>query len=127
MLPTDEGWAKSNRHYWARDYPGYLEFFFDRCFPEPHSTKQREDAVGWGLETTPETLALTLDAPDLDESTVYELLERIRCPVLVTQGDEDLLVPADRGPKFAELTGAELVELEDVGHCPNGRHPVRST
>ena len=29
------------------------------CFTEPHSTKQIEDCVGWGLETTPETLADT--------------------------------------------------------------------
>ena len=61
--PTYEGWAKANRHYWARDFRGYLEFFFDRCFTEPHSTKQIEDSVAWALETTPETLALTIDAP----------------------------------------------------------------
>jgi pimeloyl-ACP methyl ester carboxylesterase/predicted glycosyltransferase len=125
VLPTDEGWAKSNRAYWARDFHGYLEFFFGRCFPEPHSTKQMEDAVGWGHETTPETLALTLEAPDLDERLIYELLGRMECPLLVTQGDEDLLVPADRGAKFAELTGAELLTLEGVGHCPNARDPVR--
>ena len=58
-LDTDEGWAKYNRHYWPRDYRGFLEFFFAQCFNEPHSTKQIEDAVGWGLETTPETLADT--------------------------------------------------------------------
>jgi pimeloyl-ACP methyl ester carboxylesterase/predicted glycosyltransferase len=125
VLPTDEGWAKSNRAYWARDFHGYLEFFFGRCFPEPHSTKQIEDAVGWGHETTPETLALTLEAPDLDERLIYELLGRLECPLLVTQGDEDLLVPPDRGAKFAELTGAELLTLEAVGHCPNARDPVR--
>ncbi|HEY1276876.1 MAG TPA: alpha/beta fold hydrolase [Thermoleophilaceae bacterium] len=124
VLDTDEGWAKANRHYWARDYDGYLEFFFDRCFSEPHSTKQREDAIDWAHETTPETIALTLDAKDLDEPTMYELLGRLRCPLLVTQGDEDLLVPADRGAKFAELTGAERLDLDAVGHCPQGRHPV---
>lgn len=25
-LGTDEGWAKYNRHYWLRDWPGFLEF-----------------------------------------------------------------------------------------------------
>ena len=55
-LDTDEGWAKYNRHYWLRDYRGFLEFFFSQMFTEPHSTKQIEDAIGWGLETTPETL-----------------------------------------------------------------------
>ena len=58
-LPTDEGWAKQNRHYWQRDYPGFLDFFFGRCFTEPHSTKQIEDGIGWALETTPDTLELT--------------------------------------------------------------------
>jgi pimeloyl-ACP methyl ester carboxylesterase/predicted glycosyltransferase len=125
VLPTDEGWAKSNRHYWSRDFGGYLEFFFDRCYAEPHSTKQREDSVAWARETTPDTLALTIEAPGLDERTVHELMGMMSCPLLVTQGDEDLLIPADRGPKFAELTGAELLALEGVGHCPHARHPVR--
>ena len=52
-LDTDEGWAKYNRHYWLRDYRDFLEFFFAQMFTEPHSTKPIEDAVGWGLETTP--------------------------------------------------------------------------
>src|SRR5580692_7360989 len=42
-LETSEGWAKDNRHYWQRDYRGYLEFFFSRMFTEPHSTKPAED------------------------------------------------------------------------------------
>ena len=55
-LGTDEGWAKYNKHFWLRDYPGFVRFFFSRLFREPHSTKQIEDCVGWALETTPETL-----------------------------------------------------------------------
>ncbi len=125
VLPTDKGWAKSNRHYWSRDFRGYLEFFFGRCYPEPHSTKQREDGIAWALQTTPETLALTIEAEGLDEPTVRELIGRLNCSLLVMQGDEDLLIPVDRGPKFAELAGAELLALEGVGHCPNARHPVR--
>src|SRR5207248_4942646 len=58
-LDSDEGWAKDNLHYWARDYRGFLENFFAEMFPEPHSTKQIEDSVGWGLDTSPETLADT--------------------------------------------------------------------
>ena len=30
-LPEYDGWAKTNRHYWQRDFRGYLEFFFSRC------------------------------------------------------------------------------------------------
>ena len=55
-LDTDEGWAKYNKHFWLRDYRGFVEFFFSRLFREPHSTKQIEDCVGWALETTPEML-----------------------------------------------------------------------
>ena len=123
-LPEYEGWAKANRHYWARDYRGYLEFFFARCYTEPHSTKQFEDSVAWALETTPETLALTMESPGLDRAAIDDLMARVSCPLLVTQGDSDELIPADRGAAFAAATGAELVDLVDVGHCPHARHPV---
>ena len=56
-LDDYQGWAKYNRHYWLQDYRGFLEFFFAQVFPEPHSTKQIEDCVAWGLDTTPETLS----------------------------------------------------------------------
>jgi pimeloyl-ACP methyl ester carboxylesterase/predicted glycosyltransferase len=124
-LPSYEGWARANRHSWARDFRGYLEFFFDRCFSEPHSTKQIEDAIGWGLETDAVTLARTLDAPGLDEETMHALLAGMSCPLLVVQGDDDKLIPADRGAAFAELTGAELVTFEGAGHCIHARDPVR--
>ena len=39
----------------AARLPGFLEFFFAQMFTEPHSTKQIEDCVGWGLETDAET------------------------------------------------------------------------
>ena len=68
-LDTDEGWAKYNRHYWLRDYRGFLEFFFSQMFTEPHSTKPIEDCVGWGLETTPETLDRDARSEQLDEPT----------------------------------------------------------
>ena len=48
-LDSYEGWAKYNRHYWLSDYAGFLSFFFSQIFTEPHSTKQIEDSVGWGL------------------------------------------------------------------------------
>jgi pimeloyl-ACP methyl ester carboxylesterase/predicted glycosyltransferase len=125
VLPAYEGWAKANRHYWAQDFRGYLEFFFERCYTEAHSTKQFEDSIAWALETTPETLALTFEAPGLDAEAIDDLMARVSCPLLVTQGDLDELIPPDRGAAFAEATGAELVELVDVGHCPHVRHPVR--
>ena len=47
---ADTGWARYNTYYWRRDYRGFLEFFFAQMFHEPHSTKQIEDCVEWGLE-----------------------------------------------------------------------------
>src|ERR1700677_718705 len=57
-----EGWGKANRHYWLADYRGWGEFFMSQGFTARHSIKQREDGVGYGLETTAETLLLTAPA-----------------------------------------------------------------
>ena len=133
VLDTDEGWAKYNRHYWMKDYRGFLEFFFAQCFNEPHSTKQIEDCVGWGLETTPETLLAIEDAPSRraislahgDEKYVCELAGQVRCPVLVIHGDCDAITPHARGVALAEMTGGRLVTLEGSGHIPLARDPVK--
>ena len=55
--PTRAG-RSATVHYWRRDYRGFLEFFFASSFPEPHSTKQIEDCVRWGLEGGAESLIL---------------------------------------------------------------------
>jgi pimeloyl-ACP methyl ester carboxylesterase/predicted glycosyltransferase len=124
-LDTDEGWAKYNRYYWLKDYRGFLEFFFSQMFNEPHSTKPIEDAVGWGLETTAETLIAIETSEGLDEEQTRELAARVRCPVLVIQGTEDAITGKLRGIKLAEATGGELVLLEGSGHGPHVRDPVK--
>lgn len=125
VLPADEGWAKDNMYYWLRDYRGYLEFFFSRIFTEPHSTKPIEDCVGWGLETTAETLIATYMGDGLDEPAARELCGRIRCPVLVIQGTADAITGSARGVALAEATGGDLVLLEGSGHAPHVRDPVQ--
>jgi predicted glycosyltransferase len=125
QLDSDEGWAKYNRHYWLRDYRGFLEFFFSQMFTEPHSTKPIEDCVGWGLETTAETLVATQLADGLDEQAARELCERVRCPVLVIQGTDDAITGRSRGIALAKVTGGELVLLEGSGHGPHVRDPVK--
>ena len=124
LLDADEGWAKYNAHFWRRDYRGFLEFFFAQCLPEPHSTKQLEDCVGWGLETDPETLIRTHLAPGLDEAEAHALCARVRCPVLVIHGDRDRISPPARGAVLADATGGTLVTLEGSGHLPQSRDPV---
>jgi pimeloyl-ACP methyl ester carboxylesterase/predicted glycosyltransferase len=125
VLDTDEGWAKYNRHYWLQDYRSFLEFFFSRFFVEPHSTKQIEDCVNWGLETTPETLVATRLAIVMDEEETRALCERVRCPVLVIQGTEDAITGPSRGIALAEETGGSLVLLDGSGHGPHARDPVK--
>jgi pimeloyl-ACP methyl ester carboxylesterase/predicted glycosyltransferase len=126
VLETDEGWARYNRHYWLKDYRGFLEFFMGQIFTEPHSTKQIEDAVGWGLETTPEVLIATKDAPlTVNRETVKEFIHHVQCPVLVIHGDEDAIIPHTRGAKLAEMTGGTLVTIEGGGHCLQSRDPVK--
>jgi pimeloyl-ACP methyl ester carboxylesterase/predicted glycosyltransferase len=120
------GWGKWNRNYWLEHYEDFLEFFFSQCFTEPHSTKQREDTVGWGLETSAETLVATQLAPRLqDEESVRRLVSRVRCPVLVIHGSDDAVRPCASGARLAELTDGELVVLEGSGHLPHGRDPVK--
>jgi pimeloyl-ACP methyl ester carboxylesterase/predicted glycosyltransferase len=124
-LDTEEGWAKHNHHYWLRDYQGYLEFFMSRMFTEPHSTKPIEDGVVWGLDTTPQTLALTYWAPFMEPEEARELAGRVRCPVLVIHGEQDALGSVTRGIALAEHTSGRLVLLEGSGHAPHVRDPVR--
>jgi pimeloyl-ACP methyl ester carboxylesterase/predicted glycosyltransferase len=122
-LDTDEGWAKYNKHYWLRDHKGFLDFFMSRMFTEPHSTKPIEDAVGWGLDTTGETLVVTYGGLEPDEAR--ELARRVRCPVLVIHGAHDAIGSVTRGIALAEDTSGRLVLLEGSGHAPHVRDPVK--
>lgn len=122
-----QGWEKVNRHYWLRDWPGFAEFFFDQMFPEPHSTKQLEDTVGWATDTTPEVMLLdkATDPDPRQGANAEETCARVRCPVLVISGTLDLCQAPERGQRLAELTGGDLVVFEGSGHLPNARDPVR--
>ena len=126
-LPAYEGWDRYNRHYWRKDYRGFLEFFFAECLPERHSTKPIEDCVDWGLETDAETLLLTEDAKDLgDRDAQVRLAGSIRCPVLVIHGSDDRIIPHAVGEELARLSGGRLLTLEGAGHLPLAREPVRT-
>jgi pimeloyl-ACP methyl ester carboxylesterase/predicted glycosyltransferase len=124
-LEAYDGWAKYNRHHWLNDFPDFLLFFFSQIFTEPHSTKQIEDNVGWGLQTTPETLIATQLAPGQDEAAIRELAARVSCPVLVIHGTADAVRSHDSGAALAELTGGTFVSLEGSGHAPHARDPVK--
>ena len=125
VLDSDEGWWKFNRHYWEAHYREFLKFFFREALPEPHSSKPFEDCVGWGLETTPETLAATAVARQVSAREFRELLEAVRCPVSVIHGEDDRIVPAAAGRALADATQGRFVLLPGSGHLPQARHPVR--
>jgi hypothetical protein len=127
-LGSDHGWAKDNAGYWQRDYARFLEFFFSQVYPEPHSTKQIEDAIGWGSETTPTTLIDTRRGAILDAGTdIGPLLGQVRSPCLVIQGTADAIVGPGAGPLLGRALGdrARLVQLAGSGHCPHARDPVQ--
>ncbi len=120
-----QGWDRLNAQYWLDHYDDFARFFFDQCFPEPHSTKQQEDCVGWAAETTPEVLLTDVQAlvpPD----TIFDWMARVASPTLVIHGDQDRISPLRRGEMLAERTGGDLVVLEGAGHIPLARDPVRT-
>jgi pimeloyl-ACP methyl ester carboxylesterase len=123
---TLEGWAKWNRYYWLRDWPGFLEFFFAKTFTELHSTKQIEDAIGWGLQTDAQTILRGMDAEwTNDRDSALWLCGHVSCPVLVIQGSADAVVGSARGAAVAAaIPQAQLITLEGCGHAPHLRDPV---
>ncbi len=122
-----EGWGKANMHYWLADYRGWVEFFMSQVFTEPHSTKQREDGLAWGLETTAETLLLTgLGVGSATAAEAEATCRKVSCPVLIVHGDQDGVVPYETGVALARWTGGQMVSIRDGGHAPTMRDPVQT-
>ena len=116
-LPTDEGWAKINRHYWKRDYPGFAQFFFSAITSEPHSTKAIEDATQWAVDGSLDAMLAEAEVSfDFDLPAIEEICQAVRCPMLIVHGTEDHCQPVARAHRLAELTGAPLVIVEGADH-----------
>src|SRR5262249_9967443 len=94
-------------------------------FFEEHSTKQIEDAIGWGLETDGNTLAATHLGPQIDAERTRELCARIRCPTLVIHGTGDRITPFEEGEALAAVLGTRLEAVDGSGHGPMVRKPVQ--
>jgi pimeloyl-ACP methyl ester carboxylesterase len=123
-IDATDGWATYNRHYWERDYEGFLQFFFGQMFTEPHSTKQIEDCVDWGLETDPATLADCDRGARASADDFRRLCARLCCPTLIIHGDRDAIAPHAGGAALAEVTGGHLMTIAGGGHGPQARDPV---
>jgi len=123
-----EEWQQQNRHFWRQDWSAFSRFFFGEMFPEPHSTKQREDCVEWSLGAGAETMILEHDSPPylanaLDTATA--VCEAVRCPVLVITGSLDRCQNPLRGGIVADLTGGQLIVIDGAGHLPQARDAVK--
>jgi len=82
--------------------------------------KPIEDCVGWGLETTAETLIATEIGNGLDEAVTRGLCSRVRCPVLVIQGTADAITGPGRSRPLPRHRGDGQRSLE----LPSGRGPL---
>ena len=123
-----QGWTKFNRAHWLEGgYDDFLRFFFSEMFVEPHSTKQIEDAVGWGHETDPATLVATVEAEGAGAppDEIVARCQQIRCPVLVVHGSDDHIRPHAEGEAVAELVGGALHTIDGGGHGGPARDPVQ--
>src|SRR5262249_54335495 len=122
-VPLNGATSKHDSKYWSKDYRGFLDAFFAEMFLEPHSTRQIEDGVEWGMEIGPETLSLTVEAaePERDWEAICRSIEG---PVTVAHGRRAHIVPYRVGAEVAKLTDAEFIRLEGSGHGPHARRPV---
>lgn len=119
-----QGWDKYNVAYWHADFRDFVEYFFEQAFSEPHSTKPREDAVGWALEAGPAILEASVRRPPFD-LTGPEIFAGVSCPTLVIHGTEDRIDSHRVGVEAARLSGGTLVSMSGSGHLPNVRDPIR--
>jgi pimeloyl-ACP methyl ester carboxylesterase len=62
---------------------------------------------------------IIFDRPDR-----LDVLDRIRCPVLVAHGEQDLPRPPAEGRKMAEKLGCDFSVIPDAGHISNRENPT---
>jgi pimeloyl-ACP methyl ester carboxylesterase len=89
--------------------------FVEACFAKPPPGAAIEQAVAYNMLVPAHIRAAHLSRPPSDGA----VLRRIDVPVLVTQGDADLLVSKGLGELTAALVpGAKLSIYEGIGHTP---------
>jgi len=119
-------WGRMNPAHWQKDYPEFAEWFISRCFTEPHSTKAIEDGVDWALDSDGETLAATAyGGVHSNRRALRKLARNLDCPVLVVSGTRDKITPPRDARALARFAGGNLEVVEDGGHFPHARKPVR--
>jgi pimeloyl-ACP methyl ester carboxylesterase len=107
-------------------YPEFVEAFIRAAISEPHREKAIEDAIEFGLHTTPEVLDATLHAPGLaSREDLEQICRQVRCPVRLIHGEQDAIIPYEHGIALAQLLGTGLVTIQDGGHSPSFADPIR--
>jgi pimeloyl-ACP methyl ester carboxylesterase/predicted glycosyltransferase len=122
-----DGWDRFNANYWRRDFDGWLKFFFGNLCSEPHSTKQFDDLMSWGRQTTPEILITSTKNESLKPAlSLEQVLERIRCPVFLIHGTDDRIRPVETSRELAQRRpDFTYLEMPGSGHGPTIRDPVQ--
>ncbi|HEY5052915.1 MAG TPA: alpha/beta fold hydrolase [Solirubrobacterales bacterium] len=124
---STRGWAKFNAVHFRHDFRDFVEWFTAMAANEAHSTKGFDDVVGWGLETDPVTLGLTVladAAAPVTRRDQLALARRVQCPVLVISGTKDKVTSHADARLLAKATGGKLMAIEGGDHVPEGRRPV---
>jgi pimeloyl-ACP methyl ester carboxylesterase/predicted glycosyltransferase len=119
-----EGLACHNANYMRAEPEAYIRYFFDAMFPEPHSTKQVEDARAWAADTTADVLVDSRLGSLAEGTNVEQAYGGITCPVVLLHGDLDAIVPLAEGQKVASLCRADMKVMPNSGHGPHLRHPA---
>ncbi len=118
------GFAAFNPQLMRSDWPAFLQAWSRVMFPHPHSTRQIEDMIAYGLETDAETfIASTVGTRYPPRETVLDLAARLRCPRVVTQWGHPMW-PARTSDAFAEASGSPLVIFDGLGPAVSSRWPV---
>ncbi len=124
-LPEYEGWAKANRHYWAQRLPRLPRVLLRPLLPRAALDEADRGRVGWALEATPETLAHTIAAPDLDEPSVARAARPHPLPAARHPGRRG---PADPAATAAPRSPRRPAPSSSSGRASatarSARHPV---
>lgn len=137
-IPLSERGERRNQQLWDRwltpravvdEYEGFVEFFTEQVFSEPYSSIGFDDAVAWGMKSSAESVLANLQGGSSyvlgDAEHFVNTLERIECPSLVIQAEDDRVSPPRWGLETAAILGVEPVIVEGGCHGIQARRPVQ--
>lgn len=114
-----------NPHLMRTDWPGFLERWARRAHPHPHSTRQIENWVSYGLDTDGETFITSLLGTRLPErEEALALARQVSCPTLVLRNGGLAVGPKEASGAFAEAAGSKLHVFVGLGPAVASRWPV---